>query len=161
MDRAKEGEKKMENKIIKTMEELNIFIDEFDNYCFNSDESTVFFRNSYSHYADQEHKVEGEALAFLLEEEAEEKAHEEEESRKLHAILEAEAREEEEYRKEIEAQAFKEKNGGFFVFKCDAVFAEFEYDLFAKSLDDAIRIGWEELAKEGLSKKDCYYWDCR
>ena len=71
-------EKEMEQKIIKTMEELNIFIDEFDNYLFNSNNSTVFFRNSYSHYADQEHKVEGEALAFLLEEEAEEKAHEEE-----------------------------------------------------------------------------------
>lgn len=82
---------------ITTMKELNIFIQEFDNYSFDSDNSTVFFQNSYSHYADQEHNVEGEALAFLLEEEAEEDRALEERLRAARERLEAERK----YREEM------------------------------------------------------------
>lgn len=142
---------------ITTMKELNIFIQEFDNYSFNSDNSTVFFSSSYSHYADQELRVEGEALEFLLKEEAEEEA--ERKNRQTPEEKEWEAAE--------KARLYKNKNGGLFEFRCFAKNREwFVYQIQADSLDDAERIGWELLAKDTAhwkrcaDRRNCYHWDC-
>jgi hypothetical protein len=144
-------------KVIKTIKDLKIFIDEFDNYRFYSSTSTVYFEYSYSHYADQEVEVEGEALAFLLKEEAEEEA-----ERKNRQTPEEKAWEAEE-----KARLFKNKNGGLFEFRCFAERKWFVYQIQATSLDDAERIGWEKVAKEtahwkggSVTRRSCYFYSC-
>lgn len=128
----------MERRKITTIEELKIFIEEFDHYCFNSYHSTVFFSYSYSQYANQTCNVEGEALEFLLSEEAASEKRRAEEIRL----------EEEREKAEKEAQAFKYANGGVFEFAAFANGRWFDYEFAANTLEDAERIGWEKLEKD-------------
>lgn len=88
----------MADNAIKTMKELNNLIEFFDEYSFDSYDSTISFR-SHFHYANQTHNVEGEALAFLLEEEVwaeywEDFAEEEAEEEKARVEAEESARKE-------------------------------------------------------------------
>jgi hypothetical protein len=131
----------MEKKqTITTERETLYLLSQWDNDLFFASRRTLYVEdeedNGYRNHA--EYLVEGEAFKFLVKREEDEILARVERARK-EAIVPKE---------EKEAQALKEKNGGWFIFRAFFRGFWFYYEFEAKSLADAERIGWKSLAKE-------------